>query len=73
MTPSQLERTIGVAGFRTLGPPGKAVSDSLRWACQHRHAVKVAHGRYVHGRITKQTRYRFRVRVAALAPGPPAA
>jgi hypothetical protein len=66
MTPSQLDQAIALAGHRTAGPPGKAVADALRWAIEHGQVTRVGHGRYAIGVLSKQTRHRYRARVAAL-------
>lgn len=72
MTIAEIEQDVGAMGFRVAGPPGKAVSDSLRWALGHGHARRVARGLYVTGGITKQTRYRYRRRIHAYRQGQPA-
>lgn len=66
MTIPQLVEAVAMVGFSLPGAPGKAVSDSLRWAVGHEHVRRVGHGRYVTAGITRQTRHRFRKRIAAL-------
>jgi hypothetical protein len=66
MTPSEIDRSITASGFATAGRPGKAVSDALRWAVERGQVDKAGHGRYVIRGISRQTRHRYRQRLAAL-------
>ena len=65
LSPSEIDDRIRRAGFRSPGRPGKAVSDALRWAVANGQVRKVRRGRYAARHVTKQTRHRYRRRIAA--------
>ena len=63
-TVRELVSQLGRRGVVTPGRPSKAISDALRWEIGRGRVRRVSRSTYVVGRVSRQTAWRMRRRLA---------
>ena len=66
LTVREIAASLEAEGFEIEGRSSKAVSDALRWEVRRGRVVRVGRGQYARGRVSRQTVWRMRKRLAPL-------